>query len=75
MNNNRNMGAIFCQVRNTNETKLDSLVISSAPQKCKGASLVFNRIPSVSHFPRKPHQPENTPPLRIIKDPTLCTMK
>lgn len=71
----RSIGAIFCHVRKKNDVILEILAIRAAPQKCKGAKLVFSNSPVIAHFLKEAVRSDITPPDRITSDPTLCTTK
>lgn len=72
--NNKKAGAIFCQVRKIKAVELVSLVMMIPPQKCSGAILAFSAIPSIIQVAIFLLS-DITPLLRIISEPTLCTIK
>ena len=68
---NSKSGAIFCHVRNNNVITFLRLVITTVPQKCNGAILVFNNSPMAVHLLMLEPISESNAQTRIIKDPIL----
>ena len=70
-----NIGAIFCHVKNIAPVCFESFTMRAAPQKCRGASLVFRSSPSRTQWDNRLLVSVTTPPLSTTSVPILCTTK